>query len=121
MSEAPLSIAELAAGFLSAEAEIEALTRQWSALETEALNGSRAASAQMAAIDLRLRQQDASRQENLEAIAASSAGTLPDVAAKLAVAACELSGEGGLVHDIIADAATALRVQLGDAPDAIRL
>lgn len=114
MSEAPLSISELAAGFLSAEAEIETLTRLWSALETEARNGSRAASDQMAAIDIRLRRHDARRQEHLEAIAALSAGTLPDVAAKLAVAACELSGEGGLVHDIVADAAKTLQANLTD-------
>lgn len=120
MPEAPMSIAELAAGFLSAEAEIETLTRQWSALEAEARNGSRAASKQMAAIDIKLRRRDASRQESLQAIAASSAGTLPDVAAKLAVAACELSGEGGLIHDIVADAATALRANLGTAADGHR-
>lgn len=117
MPKAPLSIAELAIGFLTVEAEIKALTSQWSALEAETRNGSLSAPEQMAAIDLLLRACDARRQEHLGSIAALSAATLPDVAAKLAVAVCELSGEGGLIHDIVADAANALRANLGTASD----
>lgn len=116
MPKAPLSIAELSAGFLSAEAEIETLTSQWSALETDVRNGSPSAKDAVAAIDAKFRTSDARRQDCLEAIAITQAASLPDAADKLAVAVSDLSGEGGLVHDIVADALTTLRAHI--APSA---
>lgn len=112
MPNAPLSIAKLAATFLATETEIETLTGQWSVLETQTRNGSLIAKDAMAAIDAKLRTCDARRQDCLETIASSQAATLPEAADKLAVAACDLSGEGGLVHDIVADALTAARAHL---------
>lgn len=104
--------------WLAASFETDRLTLRWSRLETLVLRGPgssrRAASvAQMAEIEARLAVLDDARDRGLEALAKHPARTVHEVASKLAVAARMLDGEGGPVHDIVAEAVVVLETLNG--------
>lgn len=75
------------------------------------------AAEEMALIDDRLAVLDADKASCTEALAKTSARSFSDVVGKLDVATRILSGEGGLVHDMVADAVTHLPRFVADRPD----
>lgn len=106
------------ATWLADSFETDRLTLRWSRLETLVLRGSRssrraASVAQMAEIEARLAVLDDARDRGLEALAKHPARTMHEVAGKLAVAARILDGEGGPVHDIVAEAVGVLEALNG--------
>ena len=114
------SVAAQCADWLAVNREIERLTLRWAALDAHAIRQSgigqpslanrRPADMveEMAQIEDQLPPLDRERESGLEALAKSPARTVQDVADKLKVAACMLDGEGGPVHDIVAEAARVL-------------
>jgi hypothetical protein len=118
------SVADLCARWISIDGEIEQLTGRWSALEVMVLGSppdaggrSGGAAEEMALIDDRLAVLDADKASCTEALAKTSARSFSDVVGKLDVATRILSGEGGLVHDMVADAVTHLPRFVADRPD----
>lgn len=118
------SIADLCARWISVDREIEHLTGRWSALEVLVLRPppqkddiSPNAADEMTLIDDRLAVLDADKASCTEALAKTPANSFADVVGKLDVATRVLSGEGGLVHDMVADAVTQLPRFFADRPD----
>lgn len=118
------SIADLCARWLSVDREIEHLTGRWSALEVLVLRPppqtgdiSPGAADEMTLIDDRLVFLDADKASCTQALARTSARSFADVVGKLDVASRILSGEGGLVHDMVADAVAHLPRFFADRPD----
>lgn len=118
------SIAALCARWVAVDHEIEHLTGRWSALEVLVLRPrpqtgdiSPGATAEMALIDDRLAVLDADKASCTEALAKTSASSFADVVGKLEVATRILSGEGGPVHDMVADAVAHLPWLGADRPD----
>jgi DNA replication protein DnaC len=68
-------------------------------------------------IDDRLAVLDADKASCTEALAKTSVKSFADVVGKLDVASRILSGEGGLVHNMVADAVTHLPRFFADRPD----
>ena len=118
-----VSVAVICARWLSIDREIERLTGRWSALELLVLRPpphtgqSPGAAEEMALIDDRLAVLDADKASCTEALAKTSVKSFADVVGKLDVASRILSGEGGLVHDMVADAVTHLPRFFADRPD----
>lgn len=114
------SVTTQCAQWLAVNSEIESLTLRWAKLDAYVMSqsrGLRQSSArrrpahlikEMEAIDRRLDPLFESRDSGLESLAKRPARTLNDVAGKLTVAACMLDGEGGPIHDIVAEAASIL-------------
>ena len=119
------SVAALCARWISVDGEIEQLTGRWSALEVMVFRSSPdaedrsagGASEEMTLIDERLVVLDADKASCTEALAKTSARSFSDVVGKLGVVTRILSGEGGLVHDMVADAVAHLPRFVADRPD----
>jgi len=114
------SIGDQCTDWLAVNREIERLTLRWASLEVPAINpsgGGRLSLSEdrpahivdeMARIDDQLGPLEERREIGLEVLAKNPARTVQDVADKLKVAACMLDGEGGPIHEIVAEAANIL-------------